>query len=168
MSISDPGRSGDFFDLAYRETPPWDVGETQPALIALLDEYPPAGPILDVRTRRGRFARASCGHCSLPSTGGACWRCARRGSSPVRHAVTCRRSPRASNECLRSEAASLSPMSLPRRVPHRPRSSSGHCLARGGMGAHLARARCDRARVSVPQDQREERASRMIGLVLSS
>ena len=38
----------DFFDSVYRETPPWDVGEAQPELRALLDAWPPAGPVLDV------------------------------------------------------------------------------------------------------------------------
>ncbi len=37
------------FNSAYGETPPaWDVGEAQPALLALFDELPPAGPALDV------------------------------------------------------------------------------------------------------------------------
>jgi SAM-dependent methyltransferase len=44
----DSGRTTDFFDAAYREAPPWDVGEPQQALVALLDEYPPTGPVLDV------------------------------------------------------------------------------------------------------------------------
>lgn len=45
-----------FFDDVYRETPPWDVGGPQPALSALLDAYPPAGPILDVGCGSGDLA----------------------------------------------------------------------------------------------------------------
>jgi SAM-dependent methyltransferase len=56
MSMSDPGQSGEFFDAAYRQRPPWDVGEPQPALIALLDEYPPTGPVLDVGCGTGDLA----------------------------------------------------------------------------------------------------------------
>lgn len=58
MSISDPQRSSDPFDSAYRETPPWDVGEPQPALMALLDEYPPTGPVLDAGCGTGDLALA--------------------------------------------------------------------------------------------------------------
>lgn len=56
MSSSDSSPSSDFFDAAYRETPPWDIGEPQPALIALLDEYPPAAPVLDVGCGTGELA----------------------------------------------------------------------------------------------------------------
>jgi SAM-dependent methyltransferase len=37
-----------FFDAVYREVPPWDIGRPQPAMAALLEEFPPAGPALDV------------------------------------------------------------------------------------------------------------------------
>jgi SAM-dependent methyltransferase len=47
-----------FFDSAYRETPPWDVGVPQPAMLALLDEFPPAGPALDVGCGTGELALA--------------------------------------------------------------------------------------------------------------
>ena len=50
--------SPDFFDSVYRETPPWEVGEAQPALSALLDEHPPADPVLDVGCGSGDFALA--------------------------------------------------------------------------------------------------------------
>lgn len=45
-----------FFDSVYRETPPWDVGGPQPALSALLTEYPPTGPVLDVGCGSGDLA----------------------------------------------------------------------------------------------------------------
>ena len=37
-----------FFTSVYSQTPPWDIGKPQPAMAALLAEYPPASPILDV------------------------------------------------------------------------------------------------------------------------
>jgi SAM-dependent methyltransferase len=48
----------DFFDTVYRETPPWDVGAAQPALEALFDEHPPAGPVLDLGCGSGDLAIA--------------------------------------------------------------------------------------------------------------
>jgi SAM-dependent methyltransferase len=49
----------DFFDSIYRDTPPpWDIGAAQPAMEALLDEYPPAGPVLDVGCGSGDLALA--------------------------------------------------------------------------------------------------------------
>lgn len=45
-----------FFDAVYRETPPWDVGGPQPALSALLAEYPPTSPVLDVGCGSGDLA----------------------------------------------------------------------------------------------------------------
>jgi SAM-dependent methyltransferase len=49
----------DFFDSVYRETPPpWDIGAAQPALVALFDEHPPAGPVLDVGCGSGDLAIA--------------------------------------------------------------------------------------------------------------
>lgn len=48
----------EFFDSIYRETPPWDIGAAQPALLALFDEYPPAGPVLDVGCGSGDLAIA--------------------------------------------------------------------------------------------------------------
>ena len=58
MSASDAPRSSDFFDSAYGETPPWDIGEAQPDLIALFNEYPPAGPVLDLGCGTGDLALA--------------------------------------------------------------------------------------------------------------
>jgi len=46
------------FDSSYRQTPPWDIGEPQPALMALLDEYPPTSPVLDVGCGTGELALA--------------------------------------------------------------------------------------------------------------
>jgi SAM-dependent methyltransferase len=47
-----------FFDAVYRQTPPWDIGGPQLALEALLDEFPPSGPILDVGCGSGDHAIA--------------------------------------------------------------------------------------------------------------
>src|SRR5262249_20917536 len=58
MSASDSPRSSDFFDSAYGETPPWDIGEAQPDLIALFNEYPPASPVLDLGCGTGDLAIA--------------------------------------------------------------------------------------------------------------
>ncbi len=47
------------FDSAYGNTPPaWDIGEPQPALLALLDEFPPLGPALEVGCGTGELALA--------------------------------------------------------------------------------------------------------------
>lgn len=47
-----------FFDGVYQGTAPWDVGGPQPALMALLAEFPPLGPILDVGCGSGDLAIA--------------------------------------------------------------------------------------------------------------
>jgi SAM-dependent methyltransferase len=52
------GRSSDYFDSAYGETPPWDIGGPQPDLIALLDEFPPTSPVLDVGCGTGDLSIA--------------------------------------------------------------------------------------------------------------
>jgi SAM-dependent methyltransferase len=44
MSRFSPG----FFHSVYGDTPPWDIGAAQPAILALLDEHPPENPVLDV------------------------------------------------------------------------------------------------------------------------
>ena len=54
--MSDP--AGNFFDSAYQVTPPWDIGAPQPALLALLDEFPPTSPVLDVGCGTGNLALA--------------------------------------------------------------------------------------------------------------
>jgi SAM-dependent methyltransferase len=38
----------DFFNAVYQDIPPWEIGAPQPAMLALLDRYPPSSPILDV------------------------------------------------------------------------------------------------------------------------
>jgi SAM-dependent methyltransferase len=53
-----PRFTPDFFDSIYRDTPPWDIGAAQPAMMALVDEYPPAGPVLDVGCGSGDLAIA--------------------------------------------------------------------------------------------------------------
>jgi SAM-dependent methyltransferase len=45
-----------FFEAVYREPAPWDIGSPQPAMIALLEEYPPQGPVLDVGCGSGDLA----------------------------------------------------------------------------------------------------------------
>ena len=37
-----------FFNSVYEDIPPWEIGKPQPAMMALLASYPPAGPVLDV------------------------------------------------------------------------------------------------------------------------
>ncbi|HEU0014752.1 MAG TPA: class I SAM-dependent methyltransferase [Longimicrobium sp.] len=54
MSRFHPG----FFHDVYRDTPPWDIGAAQPALLALLDEHPPAGSVLDAGCGSGDTAIA--------------------------------------------------------------------------------------------------------------
>lgn len=47
----------EFFEGIYRgEAPPWDVGKAQPALSALFDDHPPAGPVLDAGCGSGDLA----------------------------------------------------------------------------------------------------------------
>ncbi len=56
--MSTPDDAGKRFDAAYRDTPPWDIGKPQPALIALLDEFPPAAPVLEVGCGTGNLSLA--------------------------------------------------------------------------------------------------------------
>jgi SAM-dependent methyltransferase len=56
-----PQSSRDVFDAAYRQTPPWEVGRPQPALLALLEEFPPAGPALDLGCGTGVLSLALAG-----------------------------------------------------------------------------------------------------------
>ena len=57
MSRFGPDPQG-FFSEVYKAPAPWDVGEAQPALSALFDAYPPAGPVLDVGCGTGDLAIA--------------------------------------------------------------------------------------------------------------
>lgn len=45
-----------FFAGVYAYVPPWDIGGAQPAMAALLSEFPPVGPILDVGCGSGDLA----------------------------------------------------------------------------------------------------------------
>lgn len=58
--MGDPpaSNSSGFFESAYDGAPPWDIGEPQPDLIALLDEFPPSGPVLDVGCGTGTLSLA--------------------------------------------------------------------------------------------------------------
>ena len=47
-----------FFRGVYEETPPWDIGAAQPALLELVRSFPPAGPVLDVGCGSGDLAIA--------------------------------------------------------------------------------------------------------------
>ena len=47
-----------FFDTVYRETPPWDIGAAQPAILELLDEHPAQSPVLDAGCGSGDHAIA--------------------------------------------------------------------------------------------------------------
>jgi ubiquinone/menaquinone biosynthesis C-methylase UbiE len=47
-----------FFDEVYRASAPWDIGAAQPNLIALLEEFPPDNPIVDVGCGPGDLAIA--------------------------------------------------------------------------------------------------------------
>jgi SAM-dependent methyltransferase len=51
-----PDRS--FFDDVYRGRAPWDIGDAQPDLLALIDALPPSGPILDLGCGTGDLAVA--------------------------------------------------------------------------------------------------------------
>ncbi len=58
MGTSNSHGSKNFFNPAYGQTPPWDIGAPQPELMALLDEYPPTGPVLEVGCGTGELALA--------------------------------------------------------------------------------------------------------------
>lgn len=45
-----------FFETVYTEPAPWDIGKVQPAMAALLADYPPEGPVLDVGCGSGDLA----------------------------------------------------------------------------------------------------------------
>ena len=56
MPVNPDDSSSRFFDALYGETPPWEVGQAQPALVALFDEYPPAAPVFDPGCGTGDLA----------------------------------------------------------------------------------------------------------------
>jgi SAM-dependent methyltransferase len=37
-----------FFETIYRDVAPWDIGRAQPAMVSLIEAYPPEEPVLDV------------------------------------------------------------------------------------------------------------------------
>jgi ubiquinone/menaquinone biosynthesis C-methylase UbiE len=45
-----------FFAGVYAAVPPWDIGGAQPSMAALLAEFPPVGPVLDVGCGSGDLA----------------------------------------------------------------------------------------------------------------
>lgn len=53
-----------FFNSVYQDAAPWDIGAPQPAMVALLEKYPPADPILDLGCGSGDLAMylAQLGH----------------------------------------------------------------------------------------------------------
>jgi SAM-dependent methyltransferase len=53
MMTPEGNRSDKFFDSAYGNSAPWDIGRPQPALTALLDELEPLSPIIDAGSGTG-------------------------------------------------------------------------------------------------------------------
>jgi SAM-dependent methyltransferase len=47
-----------FFADVYREQAPWDIGDAQPAMLRLLEEFRPVSPVLDVGCGSGDLAIA--------------------------------------------------------------------------------------------------------------
>jgi cyclopropane fatty-acyl-phospholipid synthase-like methyltransferase len=45
-----------FFDGVYKDVPPWDIGGAQPDMAALLADFPPEGPVMDVGCGSGDLA----------------------------------------------------------------------------------------------------------------
>jgi SAM-dependent methyltransferase len=56
MATDGTRRPQDFFDRAYEDTAPWEIGRAQPDLVRLLDEIEPVGPILEVGSGSGDLA----------------------------------------------------------------------------------------------------------------
>ena len=48
----------EFFDQAYQAVPGWEIGRPQPALLALLEEFPPKGRVLEVGCGTGELSIA--------------------------------------------------------------------------------------------------------------
>ena len=57
-----------FFDEVYEGRAPWDIGDAQPDLVALLAEYPPPEPILDLGCGTGDLVIALASR-GLPAVG---------------------------------------------------------------------------------------------------
>ncbi|HET6595241.1 MAG TPA: class I SAM-dependent methyltransferase [Anaerolineales bacterium] len=45
-----------FFNVVYQNSAPWDIGVAQPAMVALIEKFPPANPILDLGCGSGDLA----------------------------------------------------------------------------------------------------------------
>jgi SAM-dependent methyltransferase len=43
----------DFFDAVYQGSVPWEIGGVQPAMVALIERFPPQGPTLDLGCASG-------------------------------------------------------------------------------------------------------------------
>ncbi len=56
MSVLDEAR--EHFEAVYRRSAPWDIGRPQPAMLALIDEFPPSGAVLDAGCGTGELAIA--------------------------------------------------------------------------------------------------------------
>lgn len=50
-----------FFETIYRAEAPWDIGAPQPSMLALLRDWPPAGPVLDAGCGTGDLSIALAG-----------------------------------------------------------------------------------------------------------
>lgn len=54
------GRFGEdplaFFGMVYGDTAPWEVGDAQPAMAKLLEDFPPSGTVLDLGSATGDLA----------------------------------------------------------------------------------------------------------------
>ena len=46
----------DFFNSVYQDVAPWDIGAPQPAMVSLIERYPPINPILDLGCGSGDLA----------------------------------------------------------------------------------------------------------------
>lgn len=45
-----------FFEAVYQGAAPWEIGAAQPAMASLIEQYPPADPVLDVGCASGDLA----------------------------------------------------------------------------------------------------------------
>jgi SAM-dependent methyltransferase len=45
-----------FFNTVYQNSAPWDIGSPQPAMVALIEKYPPVNPVLDLGCGSGDLA----------------------------------------------------------------------------------------------------------------